>query len=377
MSVPAPRREQPAIVDAGRLAGLDLLRVVAGGALMVCHAGFWLAPFGWPDALWFMFGHVGVEAFLVTTTFLAARLLLRTPSGSGRAILHGALRLWPLYAVLLGINALLGPVGTTSPPSLLAYAALVQNLVTPHPPFFGEAWIVAAAMLLVVSVPLLCALLRPLAFVTGLAVLVVGIVAGWGVRALAVAALDPAFDEGVRKVLAMRLDLPFYGVFLAWFALHRPDAFARRRRTLALLGAIVLAGVAAAHFVLPLDRSFAARVALPGLCDIGWCLLVPWATKCDLAAWLRRPLAAGADAAYAGLLTHMTLLRIAILAGVSAAATSRADGLVRMAIYIAAATILALVVSRCVDRPWRRWLGHRAALATSRGTARTPHVSDH
>ena len=86
MSVPALRREQPAIVDARRLAGLDLLRVVAGGALMVCHAGFWLAPFGWPDALWFMFGHVGVEAFLVTTTFLAARLLLRTPSGSGRAI---------------------------------------------------------------------------------------------------------------------------------------------------------------------------------------------------------------------------------------------------------------------------------------------------
>ncbi|MBN8480659.1 MAG: hypothetical protein J0L88_03605 [Xanthomonadales bacterium] len=377
MSVPALRREQPAIVDARRLAGLDLLRVVAGGALMVCHAGFWLAPFGWPDALWFMLGHVGVEAFLVCTTFLAAHQFLCTGSGPGRAVLHGALRLWPLYALLLGINALLGPVGTTLPPSLAAYAALMQNLVTPHPPFFGEAWIVAAAMLLAVVVPLLCALLRRLAFAPGLVVLAVGIVAGWGVRALAVAALDPAFDEGVRKVLAMRLDLPFYGVALAWLAVQRPHAFARRPGALALLGVITLAGVAVAHFALPLDRSFAARVALPALCDVGWCLLVPWATKRDLATWLGRPLAVGADAAYAGLLTHMTLLRVLILAGVPATAASRSEGVLRLVAYVAAATILALVLSRWVDRPWRRWLGRRAGLSTSRGTARTPHASDH
>ncbi len=360
MRDPAIRQGPFSNGEATRLAGLDLLRIAAGGALLVCHAGFWLAPFGWPDAVWFMLGHVGVEAFLVCTTFLVARRLLSgAASGPGRAILHGMLRLWPLYAVFLVINLLLVAVGTL-PSSWPAYFVLGQNLATPHPPFFGEAWIVAAVLLLATSVPLLCARLRRLAFAPGLAIIIGGILAGWVLRAVLVALRDPAFDEGVRKILALRLDLPFYGILLAWLEAHRPTPSGRLRWSLAVLGAIALAGVAFAYFVLPLDRSFAARVMLPGLCDFGWCLLLPWATTLRVPAWLGGPLAAIADAAYAGLLSHMTLLRVLILAGVPIAVTSHAQGMLRLAAYVVAAILLALLVSRCVDRPWRRWLGRRA-----------------
>lgn len=348
--------------QAARLAGLDLLRVFAGCALMVCHAGFWLAPFGWPDTAWLMLGHAGVEVFLVVAGFLAARHLLAGSGwATGRTILRGLLRLWPLYAFFLGINVLLGPVGTTAPPSLAIYLVLGQNLAWPHPPFFGEAWIVAAAMLLAVAVPLLCAMLRRLAFAPGAVVLVGGIVAGWALRAVAVASADPAFDEGVRKILALRLDLPFYGVLLAWFETHRPGVFDQRHRLLAALGAIVLAGVVFAHLALPLDHSFAARVALPGFCDLGWALLLPWATRLVLPARPGPVLAAAADAGYAGLLSHMTLLRVLIVAGVPGVVASHAEGLMRLAAYIAAATLLALLVSRFLDRPWRGWLDRRLA----------------
>lgn len=343
-----------------RLAGLDLLRLPAAFALLLCHAGFWLAPFGWPDAFWWMLGHLGVEVFLVCAAFLAARRAFAAPHFlPGRAIVRGVLRLWPLYALFLAANLLLAPAAPVPAGTWLPYVVLGQNLGWPHPPFFGEAWIVAAAMLLAVVVPLLCAGLRRLGAAAGLAVLVAGIAVGWLVRALVVAATDPDFDEGVRKILLLRLDLPFYGVLVAWLAARRPVLPAGWRGAMALVGAGVLGGVVHAHLHGPMDASFAARVAVPGLADLGWALLVAAASTLALPDRFARGLAVLADAAYAGLLSHMTLLRVLLAAGAPLLVTSRAHGLGLLLAYLVAATLLAILVSRCLDRPWRRRLAQR------------------
>ncbi|MGB0135274.1 acyltransferase family protein, partial [Dokdonella sp.] len=137
-----------------RMPGLDLLRLVAGLALIVCHAGFWLSPFQIPDAFWLMLGHVGVELFLVSTGFLLARRgFVATHAESiwrnwGRALF----RLWPLYVALLAINLIFIPAGDALP-AWSGYLGLVQNLAWPHPEFFGEAWIVAAAAMVMLVVP--------------------------------------------------------------------------------------------------------------------------------------------------------------------------------------------------------------------------------
>ena len=345
-----------------RFAGLDLLRVAAALALMICHAGFWLAPFAWPVETWFLLGHLGVEVFLVCAGFLAARRALAAPSfAAARSIMHGVLRLWPLYALFLVVNVLLGPVGTMSPPSLLPYVVLGQNLAWPHPAFFGEAWIVAAAMLLVVCVPLLGARLRRMTAAQGMLLLIGGIVLGWTLRALVVVASDPEFDTGVRKILALRLDLPFYGVLLAWLAVHAPVAWRRWRAPLAVVGSCVLLLVGWIHLAVALDGSTFARVVLPGLCDLGWALLVPWAAQLAMAPQPARLLATGADAAYAGLLSHMTSLRVLAVVGVPLLAASRGQGLGLLAAYLAGATLVALAIDRFIDRPWRHWLDRRFA----------------
>ena len=53
-----------------RFAGLDLLRVIAGLALIVCHTAFLLSSLRIPDSVWLYLGLVGVEIFLVSLGFL-------------------------------------------------------------------------------------------------------------------------------------------------------------------------------------------------------------------------------------------------------------------------------------------------------------------
>lgn len=331
-------------------------------ALVVCHAGFWLSPFALPDAFWGMLGHLGVEVFLVCLGYLQATTWL----GAGeirpvRLILRGILRLWPLYALLLGANVMLGPVAVTAPPSVLDYVFLVQNLASPHPAFFGEAWIVSAAMLVAVCVPPTCAWLRRLGFAHGVLMLGAVLLVGWVLRAIVVAAGDPAFDAGVRKILVLRLDLPFYGVLLAWLEAHRAPVLGRWRGALAACGAAILAFVAATHLLVPLDRSLASRIALPGLADIGWCMLLPWAARLAVPGRLARALRIAADSAYAGLLSHVTLLRAMVLAGVPTSVVTVGQGLLWLALYIGGATLVAVVLAVGVDRPWRAWLDRRLA----------------
>ncbi|MEP6882508.1 MAG: acyltransferase family protein [Dokdonella sp.] len=335
-----------------RLPGLDLLRIVAALALVICHAGFWLGPFGIPDSLWMLIGHVAVELFLVSMGFLVAQRLLAVEHKVPilRNWVRSAFRLWPLYLLLLALNLVFAPEGEpiSEWPS---YIFLVQNLAWPHPNFFGEAWIVAAAALILLVVPVLCRLLQTKSFARGVLVLMGLLLTTSALRGLLVWAGNPSFDEGVRKILIARLDLPIYAVLAAWLWVHRYAAIIQWRAALALLGGVGLLATAWIHLTIPLDQSDAARTLLFPLCDAAWLMLLPWVCSLQMPDRLSESVRVVASSAYAGLLTHVTILRIGGSLGMPLLATSPMQGILMLSSFVLLASGVAILVSLVLDQP--------------------------
>lgn len=344
-----------------RLPGLDLLRLVAALALMLAHAGFWLAPFGIADSLWVFISQVCVDLFLVAMGFLVAQHLFAAEQKIPvlRSWARSVFRLWPLYAILFAVNVMLLRAGDPQP-DWVSYLLLGQNLSWPHPGFFGEAWIVAAALLVLLVVPALARLLQPLGFGAGIVVLAGLLLMTTVLRGWLVLNDDPAFDEGVRKILIARLDLPIYAVLAAWLWVHRYEAIIRWRGILAGAGVAMLATTAWVHFSLNLDQSVAARVFLFPLCDAAWLMLLPWVSALQLPERLARGLQVLASSAFAGLLTYITILRAASAFGVPLLATSKLQGVLMVSSFVLLATGVAILVSLLLDRPLltlrERWL---------------------
>ncbi len=343
-----------------RLSGLDLLRLVAALALMVAYGAFWLGPFGIRDSVWLFASHVCVDLFLVTMGFLVAQNLLATDQKVPvlRSWVRSVVRLWPLYVIALALNVLL-PAADPQPHSI-SYLLLVQNLAWPHPAFFGEAWIVAAALLVLLVVPALVRLLQPLGFGAGSVVLaglllMTSVLRGWFVLSH-----DAAFDDGVRKILITRLDLPIYAVLAAWLWVHRYEVIIRWRGILAVAGVAMLSATAWFHLSLDLDRSVAARVFLFPLCDAGWLMLLPWVCALQVPARLAKTLQVLASSAFAGLLTYITILRAASALGLPLLASSKLHGVLMLSSFVLLATGVAILVSLLLDRPLlalrERWM---------------------
>lgn len=335
-----------------RLPGLDLLRLFAALALMVCHAGFWLGPFGIPDTVWTLIGHVAVELFLVSMGFLVSQRLLASEHEVPivKNWMRSAFRLWPLYMLVLALNLMVAPA-TESISGWTSYLFLGQNLAWPHPHFFGEAWIVAAAALILLIVPVLCRLLQTMTFAGGVLALIGLLLMTSALRGVLVWAGNPSFDEGVRKILIARLDLPIYSVLAAWLWVHRYAVIIQWRAALAWLGGAGLLATTWLHLTIALDQSVAARTLLFPLCDVAWLMLLPWVCSLQLPDRLGKGIRVLASSAYAGLLTHVIVLRIADAAGMPLLASSRLQGVLMLLSFVLLASGLAILIYLVLDRP--------------------------
>ncbi len=335
-----------------RFAGLDLLRAIAGLALIVCHTAFLLASLRLPDLVWLYLGLVGVEVFLVSLGFLlTCRMLEVAPVRIGHRWLRAIMRWWPLYLLMLGVNLFISGAGTSSI-QWMPYVVFAQNLAWPHPGFFGEAWIVATAAMIALLIPLVLRFLARCSFVVGVGWIAGLLIAGCAVRSLVIGLQDPDFDFGVRKILLMRLDLPFFGVLAGWLWMHRRSGLVRWRHALAASGVIALAATAYVYVSIALDESVLARNALLPLCDLGCVLLLPWACSLRLGDRLSAVLRVFAASMYAGLLTHVTVLRLGLILGLPLAAQSALQGFLMLSACILVCSGVAVLVWWLLDRPW-------------------------
>jgi peptidoglycan/LPS O-acetylase OafA/YrhL len=136
-----------------------------------------------------------------------------------RLILRFWLRRWwrtlPPYWAALALVFLFAPGLHLPREPWWRYAGFLQNLAWPHPPFFGEAWSLAVEEWFYLLLPAFLWVGAPRNLGRRLAVTL----AGFCLLRLAVTlAQDPAWDEGVRKIVLLRLDAILWGVAVAWMA---------------------------------------------------------------------------------------------------------------------------------------------------------------
>lgn len=345
-----------------REAGLDRLRACAALAVIVAHGGYFLYPVLPVYDAYALASWLGTEVFFALSGFLVvwalgARFVAQAGRGAGGAadlriasgfVLHRLWRIVPLYWLFLALNlALAAYDGRGWPPSVGAYAVLAQNLATPHPAFFGEAWNLPLLLLASLALPGLVlgarALRDPLRALGMM--LVVLVLVGIVLRAAWVIEYQPRWDEGVRKLVVTRIDACFYGALAAVIVLRLGRAPRRVAACIALAGLVI----AAALFLgLPRDTSHAARVCAFLAAGIGSAALV--VASLGAAPRVSRAVAALARWSYALYLVNMPMI-FAMAALGWGQSQAPLTALSRFACWLVATLALSAAVHRWIERP--------------------------
>lgn len=281
-----------------RIFGLDFLRFLAITLVLVEHGSRYMTPALRKERLFYMLGYFGVELFFVLSGFLIGAILIklyeREQKLSFGLIKNFWIRRWfrtlPLYYLILVMNIIgneLFGAKSYSSATYLSFFAFVQNAVTPHPLFFGEAWSLSVEEWFYLSLPLVLLLFdRGMSFSAGsipvktktLAGLVLFFVVVVSLRISVVQSFDPDWNTGVRKMMPLRLDAILMGVFFSWLHSYYQRFFTTSRYYLLIAGAGM---VACATYFYPVDvyptaaSGFFTKTLYFTLTDLAFALLLP------------------------------------------------------------------------------------------------------
>ena len=144
-----------------RVFGLDLMRAVAIVSVVYAH-GYSLAGRGDPDRVAGVSFVDGVTLFFVLSGFLIGRILLRTIDRTdfdGRTLAQFWVRRWfrtlPNYLLVLSLMVIVTwLLGRPLPDNVISYYFFLQNIASPHPAFFGEAWSLSIEEWFYLSIPI-------------------------------------------------------------------------------------------------------------------------------------------------------------------------------------------------------------------------------
>ncbi|MBI2800953.1 MAG: acyltransferase [Gammaproteobacteria bacterium] len=219
-----------------RVFGLDVLRAFAVLFVVWGH-GVYLIGHSVSKSLYMLPVFDGVTIFFVLSGFLIGRILLRTVTKDefdGRLLVEFWVRRWfrtlPNYfAVLIFLIISFDFLGLPKTANPAPYFFFLQNIVSPHPDFFSEAWSLAVEewFYLVIPIPLyLSTRLRNInrhRLILFLIVAVIVLVTAFRLyRAhhFNYTTLE-AWDGAQRKTVLTRLDSLMFGVFGAYLSLYR------------------------------------------------------------------------------------------------------------------------------------------------------------
>ena len=345
----------------GRIFGLDVMRATGGTIVVLAHSSF-LVGHHWPR-----FPMVPaidwVALFFVLSGFLIGGILLdqlARPRAPLTAFADFMQRRWlrtlPNYFLFLLLNIVLVYRGLA--PGMLskatvAYAVFMQNFHLPLDLFFWESWSLAVEEWFYLLAPLAALAVTPLlrsraAVLTGFLALFCGYLL---LRISVVEWSDPAWDAGVRKLTALRLDSIAFGVLMAWLSLRMPELL-RWPYRLAALGLSCVAACAMLFLSVDPDASLAVRSLMFSLAPLGCALLLPWANALRpsrLPKPLMRAIGQLAVLSYSLYLVHMFFVNT-YLEWFDAPSTPTVVA-VRICIFIMGALSAAWVLYRGFERP--------------------------
>lgn len=234
-------------VNASRNQWLDLCRALAVSLVVLSH-GFELFHKESLVPFQTLFGVMGVEIFFCLSGFLIGSIfigVIRDFDGSPRTLLNFMGRRWmrtlPNYYFYLAINLwmLWGGWLAVKQVDVAQYFVFAQNLLSPHPTFFPEAWSLAVEEVFYLLLPttFLAAwalMRRPMAALVAalFALFCMSMVLRYNV-----AVTDLPWDGNIRKIALLRLDSLMWGVMLAVVHWHLA---ARQPRRLRAMGWIML-----------------------------------------------------------------------------------------------------------------------------------------
>ncbi len=279
-----------------RIFGLDLLRAIAIGLVLVTHAALFFEGFA-PRRLMdvFVLGDVGVDLFFVMSGFLIGGILLRDleRGGSFRDVLRFWSRRWwrtlPNYYLFLALNAAacLWLVGDRFPS--IPFLVFGQSILWPHPSFFSESWSLCVEEWFYLLFPALAfagagSLSRDRTYLAS-AVAVAS--ASFAARAWFVL-IGGRFGM-LQHAAWLRFDSMMFGVLAAWIAVRWPGQWQKWCRPAAAAGLALLMASVALRYRLSHTNVF-TRFVYFDAAGLGVALLLPalsgWRTSAGRGAAL-------------------------------------------------------------------------------------------
>jgi peptidoglycan/LPS O-acetylase OafA/YrhL len=305
-----------------RNAWLDVCRALAILLVLLSHGRVFLRDaLPWAEGLRFG-GFMGVELFFVLSGFLIGGILIRASRQPGTSWLRVFyvrrwLRTLPNYYLFLLLNLLLVwlAVRPGDPDDAWRYALFVQNLLTPPPVFFQEAWSLAVEevfYLLFPAVFLLLARLMRCTHQRAILYAAVGVIVASLAARFAVAGAVVSWEEQIRKVVFLRFDTLMFGVLLAW--LHARDARVLRGPLVPAAWLLFVASTVyfATHTDSELNASLFAKTLFMSLSSIGCAGLVIAGLRLNLAGGFAAGSSLIARISYAAYLTNIPVAMLLV-----------------------------------------------------------------
>ena len=303
-----------------RIPGLDLLRSMAIGLVMVQHqALFFIVTQQTWIPRWLTTGPFGVDLFFVLSGFLIGGILLDIGDRlQGPRVVSGFwfsrwLRTLPNYYLFLGVNIAIW-FGLGIPPTpwrtILWYPFFFQNIVHHIDRFYVESWSLCVEEWFYLFFPLMLCVGMNLGvrfnrvYMAAVAVLIfVPII----LRTTMPAPHDWGLD--VNMVVFHKFDALGLGVATVYAVRAWPSLW-RRLATPAAAGGLALVAECYVYSCRSnLTASFFARSLYPTIESFGWALLLPWAAQCGTlgGGWFERSTAAVARWSYSLYLTNFVI----------------------------------------------------------------------
>ncbi len=276
--------------------GLDILRATAIILVIFSHTAFIISEKYNFEATYIL-GYLGVEIFFVLSGFLIGGILIKLinkPEGFTFSTIKSfwirrGFRTLPNYYLVFFLTVI-NELVHQNPFNFkyLNYLVFSQNLISPHPNFFDQAWSLSVEEWFYFTFPMVMLLIQQIFYklkrpskplINLLAAIIFYIVGCLIIRIVFTHISGNDWDYGFRKVVVLRLDAIAIGVLFALFKCKYPEIWLKYSKKMLWLGMpslVFMYGYFIYSFIIFKNESFFLKTAFLSLISFGIAFSLPF-----------------------------------------------------------------------------------------------------